>query len=488
MAPSEQQPEQCTPKQTRGACEEYSHPNQGRGGSRVRPSLWPSACLLTTLVVLGASPGLEQSHAASPVTFVPLYILDLRLLALLHVLQLRLLAAERDAALVREPESYRFVALFVYGRPHAEPLGLGIEERDRAKQYLLLRRVLTLLLRYVLALSHRSVLALLRFGCAVLLRALRGQTTRKSERPSIGWCGPGTLPARVELVHCGGGDLLHHPRLLRRQVLPPPAGPGLAAGVRSALLLLGGILPGVLLDHPSQSLLLDRNSERGVDLLQLAESVVPEILVPGRDLAPSVCLISLPRLPEARVVHPGPLPYELVRVGVGQSVLAGAPAPFFLGVQKRGDNISRVADEQDYTALGKGLYKERRTHRAVRFLYDQEAILAQLGEARVGPFKDERPQGSYPGPSVRVAEDVVLPSSLLLPSAHVISVAEHVSHVRFVPYSVVVQISHHGAEPATAGPRDAEDPDEVLGRDTAGGGIAASCGEARPQPGDLPVS
>src|ERR687898_632357 len=125
----------------------------------VHSSLWPSAGLLTAL---GVSAGLEQSHAASPVTFVPLHILDLRLLAFLQVLQLRLFAAERDAGLVGEPESYRFVALFVYGRPHAEPLSLGVDERDRAKQYLLLRTALTPLIR--------RVVALLRFGSAVLLR------------------------------------------------------------------------------------------------------------------------------------------------------------------------------------------------------------------------------------------------------------------------------------------------------------------------------
>src|SRR5215211_6279491 len=171
-------------------------------------------------------------------------------------------------------------------------------------------------------------------------------------------------------------------------------------------------------------------------LRRVVESVVPEVLVPGRDLAPSVCLVSLPGLSEARVVHPGPLPHELVWVGVGQSVLAGAPAPFSLGGQKRGDNVPRVADEQDHTAFGKGLNKERRTHGAVRFLYDQQAVLAQLGEACVGPFQNERPQGSYPGLSVGVAEDVVPPSPLLLPGTHVVSVAEHVSHVRLVPRSV----------------------------------------------------
>src|ERR671921_3000192 len=213
-------------------------------------------------------------------------------------------------------------------------------------------------------------------------------------------------PARVELVHYGGGNLLHHPGLLRCQILLPSTGPGLAAGLVRPLLPLGDVLPGVLLDHPSQLLLLDGDSERGVDLLQLAEGVVPEILVPGRDLAPTMRLVSLPGLPEARVVHPGPLPHELVRVGVGQCVLACSPAPSSLGCQKRGDNVPRVADEQDHAALGKGLYEERRANGAVRFFYDQVAVLAQPGEARVGPFEDERPQGSYPGPSVRVAEDV----------------------------------------------------------------------------------
>src|SRR5215210_1231681 len=108
------------------------------------------------------------------------------------------------------------------------------------------------------------------------------------------------FPARVELVHYGRGDLLHHPRLLRRQVLLPSTGRGLAARFVRSLLSLRYVLPGVFLDHPPKLLCLDRDAERGVDPLQLSEGVVPEILVPGHDLASFVRLVSLPCLAEAR--------------------------------------------------------------------------------------------------------------------------------------------------------------------------------------------
>src|ERR671920_414744 len=123
------------------------------------------------------------------------------------------------------------------------------------------------------------------------------------------------------------------------------------------------------------------------------------------------------------------------------------------------DDVPRVSDQQDHTALGQGFYEERRPHRAVGFFYDQVPACAEPREARVGALDPDPPQGPYPGLLLGVAEDVILPPPLLLAGAHVVGVAEHVSHVRLVPRSVALEISHHSAEPAAAGPRDAEHPD-----------------------------
>src|SRR5215210_3867515 len=132
--------------------------------------VFPSVVLPTALAVLGVHTALEQPYEAGPVTVVPDHVLDLRLLALLHVFQLRLYATERDPALLREPENHRLLALFFYGRLHAETLSLGIHERNEAEQYLLGRLVPGLLLRCATALLLRPVLILFRSLSAILLR------------------------------------------------------------------------------------------------------------------------------------------------------------------------------------------------------------------------------------------------------------------------------------------------------------------------------
>src|SRR5215218_4683682 len=111
---------------------------------------------------------------------------------------------------VSPPFRHPVATRFLIGRHHRSPRGVRLSRRSWPERAPWIN------------LSGASSLL-------VLPRALRGQTNRKGERSSIGRWGPGAFPTGIELVHYGAGNLLYDPRLLRRQVLPPPTWHGLAA-------------------------------------------------------------------------------------------------------------------------------------------------------------------------------------------------------------------------------------------------------------------
>jgi hypothetical protein len=75
--------------------------------------------------------------------------------------------------------------------------------------------------------------------------------------------------------------------------------------------------------------------------------------------------------------------------------------------------------------------------------------------------------GIEPAPFVIVPENVVL-DLLVARGSHIVEVAEELPDQRLVPHLVALDLAHHRAEPGAAATVGAEDPDDVLGVETAG--------------------
>src|SRR5919107_5068894 len=271
----------------------------------------------------------------------------------------------------------------------------------------------------------------------------------------------------IELVYERRRNPLDYLDLLGGQVFPPAARLGLASFLALALLLPWYVLPGVLLNRARKPGLLHGDLQGRVDVPHRAQCIGPQVLVANHYLAAPVRLVGLPGL--LYLLHVGVRAHP--RVGVGVSVQLRPtslvfpsprePASLAAGVHTRGDDVSRVPDQEDHTALWQGLHEQRRTYGAVRLLYDEVSAPCNLGEPGGRPAEDQVPHWPEPGLLVGFSEDGV-PAQLTVPHPEVIEVAEEISYQRLVPHGVSVEALHHGAKPRAATTARAEDPDDVL--------------------------
>src|SRR5919112_3057868 len=234
-----------------------------------------------------------------------------------------------------------------------------------------------------------------------------------SQRPPRG------LRLWIELVYERRRNPLDYLDLLGGQVLLPAAGLGLAVELALALLLLWYVLPGVLLDRARKPGLLHGDLQGRVDAPHRAQCVRPQVLVADHHLAAPVRLVGLlgvshvPYVPFGLALHEGIWPAlgqrrRLLLAALPHQV--GGPGSLLVGVEVGSDDVPRVADEQDHTALGNGLHEQRSPHRALRLLYDQvpPAFACYLGETRGGRVEDEPPHRVQPELLVAGPENEVL--------------------------------------------------------------------------------
>src|ERR671910_1625628 len=277
---------------------------------------------------------------------------------------------------------------------------------------------------------------------------------------------------RIELVQERPRNLLDDLDLPCGQVLPPASWLRLAPLLTLALLLLWYVLPGVLLDRARELGFLHWYLQRRVDALHRPQGIRPQVLVSDEDLESPVGVVGQLGISDVPHVPPGLALHEGVRPALGQRrrlLLAafphqvGGPGPFLVGIEVGGDDVPRIADEQDHTTLGQGLHEQRGPHRALRLLDDQVPSVfgCDPGETRGGRVENEPPEGAEPDLPVAGPEDEVL---ILAAVARplVVEVAEQVPHERLVPPAVPPYLAHDGAEPGASCPRRTEYPDEVL--------------------------
>src|ERR687889_2720178 len=139
----------------------------------------------------------------------------------------------------------------------------------------------------------------------------------------------GRAHVRVELVEYRNRQLFYYPGLLGGEVFLPASRGCLTVGFVRSLLVLGHILPRVPLDYPGKLLFADRDIQRRVESSHVLQGAGPQILVADDSLGPFVDLVGFSGVAEAHRVHVGPLPRELVRVGVGKRIAAPVNLPPF---------------------------------------------------------------------------------------------------------------------------------------------------------------
>src|SRR5215212_10365731 len=193
-------------------------------------------------------------------------------------------------------------------------------------------------------------------------------------------------------------------------------------------------------------------------------------------------------------VDVGPSPRERVGVIVRQRI-ALPPASIFAfvepvsltgPVERGGDHVSRVPDQEYQAALGEGFNEQRCPDRAVRLLDHEVMVGAEAGSCVFRAVEHEVPYGVDPTPARRVGHNEVWPDQvrILCPA---VKVAEELADHGLLPDQMPARFSHHAPEPrASTAPR-AEDPDDVLGPYTGGRSATKPPPQPRNPQGDLPV-
>src|SRR5918994_3551825 len=288
-------------------------------------------------------------------------------------------------------------------------------------------------------------------------------------------------PDGVELSEEGACHPFDYLGLLGGQVLFPAARLRLAVELALALLFGRYVLPGVLLHGPRQPTFVHGHLQLRVDALHRREGIRPQVLVSYEDLESPVGVVGRFGVSDVPHVPPGLAPHESVRPALGERgrlLLAalphqvGGPGPFLVGVEVGGNDVPRVADEQDHTALGQRLHEQRSPHRTLRFLDDQVPPARHLRETRGGRVEDEPPDRAEPEIPVAGPQDKVFVLAAVARPL-VVEVAEQMPHERLVPPAIPLYLAHDGAEPGASRPRRTEHPNEVLRPHAAG---LLSCG------------
>src|SRR5829696_1766735 len=272
----------------------------------------------------------------------------------------------------------------------------------------------------------------------------------------------------VELSEQRRGYLLDAPCLMGSEVLPPSARLGLAVEFAQPFLLLGDVLPGVLLHHSRQLLLVRRHPQAPVNAPHGPEGVRPEVLVADHYLwtfvgfvgslgCPDVSHIPL-RLPfdEGVGVSAGPVPHS----SFGFAPLV-SPSARAVPVHGGGCYVPGVPDEQHEGASWEGRSQVRRTHRAVWLLDDYPVSFLGIGKPGIGNPRDEEAYPFEPRLPVRVGHHEILAPKAFRTRARV-EIPEEFAHKGLVPQPSTRHVPHHRGQPRAAASARAENPHKPL--------------------------
>src|SRR5215217_239303 len=312
----------------------------------------------------------------------------------------------------------------------------------------------------------------------------RKALTLRATPETVGYLMTGTrsllrgAPDGVELSKEGACHHFDNLGLLGGEIFPPAARLRLAVELALAFLFGRDLLPGVLLHRARKLGFLHGNLQRRVDALHRLQSICPQVLVSDEHLATTVGMVSVLGVSDVPHVPPGLTLHKGIWPALGQrtwlllaafSHQVGGPGAFLVGVEVGGDDVPRITDEQDHTALWQGLHEQRSTHRALRLLDNQVSSVSgcYLGETRGGRVEDEPPEGIEPEFPVAASQDEVLVLAAVT-CPFVVEVAEQMPHKWLVPPAVAFDFAHDGAEPGASRPRCTEHPDEVLRPHAAG--------------------
>src|SRR5918995_1352393 len=199
------------------------------------------------------------------------------------------------------------------------------------------------------------------------------------------------------------------------EIFPPSAWLGLAVEFAPPFLLLRDVLPGVLLHHLRQLLLVRRNPQGRVEAFHSPQGIRPQVLVADHYLrafvglvgslgCPDVSHVSL-RLSfdEGIGVSAGPIAHD----SFGFAPLV-SPSARAVSVHGGGCYIPGVPDEQHEGASWEGRSQVRRAHRAVRLLDDYPLSFFGTGEPGVGNPRDEKAYPFEPRLPVSVGHHEIL--------------------------------------------------------------------------------
>src|SRR5215204_2236159 len=326
---------------------------------------------------------------------------------------------------------------------------------------------------------------------------LRKALTLRATPETVGYLKTGTrrllrgASDGVELSKEGACHPFDYLDLLGGEIFPPAAWLRLAVELALALLFGRDLLPGVFLHRPRKLGFLHGYSQRRVDALHRLQSICPQVLVSDEDLQPPVVIVGLlgvsdvPHVPSGLALHEGVWPALGQRRRLLLSAFphqVGGPGPLLVGVEVGGDDVPRIADEQNHTTLGQRLHEQWSPHRSLRLLDDQVPSVfgCYLGETRGGRVEDEPPDRAEPHLPIAGPEDEMLVLAAVS-GPLVVEVAEQMPYKRLVPPAVPRYLTHDGTEPGASRPRRTEHPDEVLRPHAAG---LLSCGR-HPSPPHL---
>src|SRR5215211_129331 len=233
------------------------------------------------------------------------------------------------------------------------------------------------------------------------------------------------------------------------EVLPPPAWLRLAVEFAPPFLFLVNVLPGVLLHHSRQLVLVRRNPQGRVDAPHGPEGVSSHVLVTdlyfrtfvgfvGSLGGPDVSHIPL-RLAfdEGLGVSAGPVPHG----SFGFSPLV-SPSARAMPVYGGGCYVPGVPDEQHEGTSREGRSQVRSTDRAVRLFDDYQVSFLGIGKPGVGNPRDEETYPFEPRLPVRVGHHEILAPKAFRTRARV-EIPEELAHEGLVPQPSTRYVPHH---------------------------------------------
>src|SRR5215210_885707 len=247
---------------------------------------------------------------------------------------------------------------------------------------------------------------------------------------------PLAAPRRVELLEEGCSYPFDRLHLLGGEILSPPPRLGLPIELALTLLLLGDVLPGVLLHSPGELLLVHLDPQGGVNAAHRAQCIRPQVFVSDQDLRTLMDVVGPFAVAYVPQILIGTPPHKRVRLLVRQRFLQVpalvVPASLSVSIHARGNYIPGIPDQQDHTALRKGLHEQRSAYRAVGLLDDQILVFLEVRESRPRLLQYEAPHGLEPALPV-ASQDEVFCFVTLLVGPEVVEVAEEQPHHRLPP-------------------------------------------------------